>query len=108
MTDLRERFTDTERIPAPDLWEDIRWRTISGPQVRVERPTTAKRVVTVVVAFAIFAAVVLVFGRAFDGPTHSPAAPTPSLPSHQRARPPCAWAASSRPSSPRAWRSPTA
>jgi hypothetical protein len=85
MTDLRERFTDAEHVPAPDLWEDIRWRAISGPQVRVERPSTAKRAVTVLVAFAIFAAVVLVFGKAFDGSTHSPAAPTPSLPSHQPA-----------------------
>ncbi len=85
MTDLRERFAAADHIPAPDLWDDIRWRTISGPQVRVERPSSAKRAFTIVVAFAIFAAVVLIFGRAFDAPVEIPVAPQPSLPSHQPA-----------------------
>jgi hypothetical protein len=85
MTDLRERFEAVEHIPAPDLWDEIRWRTISGPQVRAERPSTPHRVVTIVVAFAIFGAVVLVFGKAFDAPGESPVAPMPSPPSHQPA-----------------------
>ena len=84
MTDLREPFAVAEQIPAPDLWEEIQWRTISGPAVRVERPSTAKRTATILVAFAIFAAVVLVFGRAFDASVEVPVA-TPSTPSHQPA-----------------------
>jgi hypothetical protein len=83
MTDLRERFEVAEHIPAPDLWDEIRWRTISAPQAPAERPSTARRVVTIVVAFAIFGAVVLVFGKAFDAPGESPVAPMPAPPSHQ-------------------------
>jgi hypothetical protein len=78
MTDLCERFAAAERIPAPDLWDEVQWRTISGPAVRAERPTTAKRAVTILVAFAIFAAVVLVFGKTFDRSVEVPIAPTPS------------------------------
>jgi hypothetical protein len=78
MTDLHERFAVAEHIRAPDLWEEIQWRTISGPPVRVEQPRPARRVVTILVAFVIFAPVVFFLGKAFHASVEEPLAPTPT------------------------------
>ena len=75
MTDLRERFEAAEHMPAPrsvgrdPVADDL------GPQAQAERPSTARRVATIVVAFAIFGAVALVFGKAFDTPGGGPGRP---------------------------------
>jgi hypothetical protein len=80
MPDLRDRFRAADRMPSPDLWDEIRWRSITGPSVVTGPPRTPARVATIVVAFAIFIAVALVFGGAFRGSVHAPAAPTPASP----------------------------
>jgi hypothetical protein len=88
MPELRDRFAAAEHIPAPDLWDDIRWREISGPALRPERPSAGRRAVTILVAFAVFAAVVLAFGDAFRADVDRPTAPTPTASPHAPAPPP--------------------
>lgn len=78
MPDLHERFASAEQIPGPDLWDDVQWRAISAPVLQLQRPSTGRRAVTILVAFAIFAAAVLGFGQAFRSSVDAPASPAPS------------------------------
>lgn len=86
MPDLHERFTSTDQIPAPDLWEEVRWRAIAAPVLQLERPSTGRRIVTILVAFAIFVPAVLLFGQGFRSSVDAPASPVPSP--HRPAPPP--------------------
>jgi Tol biopolymer transport system component len=75
MTDLRTRFRETDRIPAPDLWQDIVTREPTAPV----RPSPWPRVAVAAAAFAIAALGLVLLARAFlprmqpgDDPTPTP------------------------------------
>jgi WD40-like Beta Propeller Repeat len=67
MPDLRTRLKGADRIPAPDLWEDIQRRE---PQARRSGRGTARRVGITALAFAVAAAGFVLAARGFSrGPT---------------------------------------
>jgi Tol biopolymer transport system component len=75
MTDLRTRFREADRIPAPDLWQDIVTREPTAPV----RPSPWPRVAVAAAAFAIAALGLVLLARAFlprmqpgDDPTPTP------------------------------------
>jgi hypothetical protein len=84
MTDLRRRFQDANELKAPDLWSEAHrrsrsWVEPSGPKVRRRPADLGRRVVTIGLAFAVFAAAAAFAWRALaPGHRTKPASPTPT------------------------------
>jgi hypothetical protein len=76
MADLRDRFTRTDDLPAPDLWLDIE-RKVSAPSRRAPNDTL-RRLVTIAAAFAIAIMAGALLLRAFDRGQEVPIGPAPS------------------------------
>jgi Tol biopolymer transport system component len=74
MTDLRSRFRDADRIPAPDLWQDIVTREPLGPM----RPSPWPRVAVAAAALAIAALGLVLLARAFLPRTTTTDEPIPT------------------------------
>jgi Tol biopolymer transport system component len=74
MTDLRSRFREADRLPAPDLWQDIVTRE---PREAV-RPPLWPRVAVAAAAFAVAALGLVVLARAFLPGTTPSDQPTPT------------------------------
>jgi Tol biopolymer transport system component len=74
MTDLRARFRDADRIPAPNLWHDIVTREPREPV----RPPLWPRVAAAAAAFAVAALGLVLLARAFLPRTTPSDEPTPT------------------------------
>ncbi|HEV8682054.1 MAG TPA: hypothetical protein VGS09_04650 [Actinomycetota bacterium] len=74
MTDLRSRFHEADRIPAPDLWQDIVTREPLGPV----GPPLWPRVAVAVAALAVAALGFALLVRAFLPGTRQSDQPTPT------------------------------
>ncbi|MGH2765462.1 MAG: hypothetical protein ACRDKA_06075 [Actinomycetota bacterium] len=68
MADLRELLSQADRVPAPDLWPDIKER-------RPRRPDRSRRVVAGVVALALAASGIVLVSKAFLGDRERPPVP---------------------------------
>src|ERR687896_402252 len=74
MTDLRARFREADRIPAPDLWEDIVTRELMSPV----RPSPWPRVLVAAAALTVAALGLVLPVRAFLPGTTPSEEPTPT------------------------------
>jgi Tol biopolymer transport system component len=74
MTDLRSRFRDADRVPAPDLWQDI----VSREPRESVRPPLWPRVAVAAAALAMAALGLVVLARAFLPGTTPTDEPTPT------------------------------
>src|SRR5918996_328598 len=74
MTDLRFRFRDADRIPAPDLWQEIVTREPMAPV----RPPLWPRVAVAAAAFAVAALGLVLLVRSFLPRTTVSDEPTPT------------------------------
>jgi Tol biopolymer transport system component len=74
MTDLRSRFHEADRIPAPDLWQDIVIREPMGPV----RPPLWPRVAVAAAALTVAALGLVLLVRAFLPTTTPSEQPTPT------------------------------
>lgn len=74
MTDLRSRFRDADRIPAPDLWEEI----LSREPRETVRPPLWPRVAVAAAAFAVAALGLVLLARAFLPGSRIGERPTPT------------------------------
>jgi TolB protein len=74
MTDLRSRFREADRLPAPDLWEEILTREPMSPV----RPSPWPRVLVAAAALTVAALGLVLLARAFLPGTTPSDEPTPT------------------------------